>query len=287
MAGPGRVADSAVVVRLRGLTGRLEDSFVLRCLRRYLAIRGTDRALVIAGHCFTALIPLLIVAATIMSSQDGVAIADWIIIRCGLTGESADAVRQLFARPPGAQSVITAGSVLLLVFSGLSLARSLQRTYELAWELPPRGVRGTLAGLTSLAMLLTLVGVIAMVGSISRNATGPYVTFLVCAPISVLLWWPLLSVLLGGRVRPRKLLPGAIVAGVGQQFASSASGVWMPHTIATNTDRYGIIGVVFALLTWLLMIALVLVVAAVVSAELGRPTLGAPSAPARSAPAAR
>jgi membrane protein len=47
------------------------------------------------------------------------------------------------------------------------------------------------------------------------------------------------------------------------------STVWMPHLVTSNAERYGVIGVTFALLTWLIVLSAGIVVAAVVSAEAG------------------
>ena len=43
----------------------------------------------------------------------------------------------------------------------------------------------------------------------------------------------------------------------------------MPRVIASNAEQYGIIGITFALLTWLIVVSLSLVAAAVISAEMG------------------
>jgi hypothetical protein len=45
--------------------------------------------------------------------------------------------------------------------------------------------------------------------------------------------------------------------------------LWMPRVIASNAERYGIIGITFALLTWLIVVSVGLVAAAVISAEMG------------------
>ena len=37
--------------------------------------------------------------------------------------------------------------------------------------------------------------------------------------------------------------------------------IWMPHTISSSAQRFGVIGIGFALLTWLVAIAGVIVVA--------------------------
>jgi len=77
-------------------------------------------------------------------------------------------------------------------------------------------------------------------------------------------------------------VPGAVVAGVGQVVIGLFSVLWMPRLVGQNAERYGIIGVTFALLTWLIVLAACVVAAAVISAEFGRagepgPTQGSPA----------
>jgi membrane protein len=248
-----------------------EQWLPVRILRRFVEIRGTERSLVIAGQCFTAIIPLLIVVVTLTSSSGGQALASRINDRFHLTGPAEEAVTTLFGRPPGAESAITIGSVVLLVASGLSLSRTLQRTYEAAWELTPRGLRGTLNGLAALGILLSQILLLSLLASLLRDVTGgSLLTFALRSALAVALWLSLQYVLLARRIPWRRLIPGALVAGLGQQVVTAASAVWMPHLITTNTARYGVIGVAFALLSWLLVIAFVLVAAAAVSGELGR-----------------
>ena len=81
----------------------------------------------------------------------------------------------------------------------------------------------------------------------------------------LLLQWLLLS----RRVEMRRLLPGALVIAVGSAVLSFYSAVWMPRLIENNSERYGIIGITFAMLTWLILVCFCTVVAAVLSAELG------------------
>jgi membrane protein len=269
-AGDRRALSAELRERVTRLWSATEDSFLARCLRRYMAIRGTDRALVVAGQCFTAVIPLLIVVATLMSSG-AEAVAESIESRFHLRGSAAEAVETLFERPPGAQGAITIGSVILLIASGLSLSRTLQRTYEAAWELPPRGLRGTVNGLAALGILLSQIMLLSLLAGLLREVpAGSVITLVLRAAVATSMWLALQYVLLGARVSWRRLVPGALVSGLGQQAITAASAVWMPRLITENTARYGVIGVAFALLSWLLVIAVVIVVGAVVSGELGK-----------------
>ena len=245
-------------------------ALVLRSLQRYVAIDGTQRGLVLAGQAFSALIPMLIVLSTLVSSSGGLQLAESISQRFRLSGNAADAVRTLFAQPAGATSSITAGSVILLVVSGLSFARTMQRTYEAAWQLPPRGLRGTLGGVAALALLLTQILLLSLLGGFLRSVpAGSELEFVLRAAASCALWLALQHLLLGGRVAFHRLLPGAITAGLGQQGVAALSTLWVPNVVENNASRYGAIGVSFALLSWLVLISLVLVAAAALSVELG------------------
>ena len=69
-------------------------------------------------------------------------------------------------RPPEATGTISLLGFLLVIYSVFSLTRYLQRTYEAAWGLPPAGLRGTLNGLGGMALLLSMVAALAVVGSL-------------------------------------------------------------------------------------------------------------------------
>ena len=79
--------------------------------------------------------------------------ADALIGRFRLGGDASAAVRQVFEHPAGANTGLL--SVVLLVFSGVSLTRRLQRMYQQAWELPPNtGLRNSLNAMLGLATLV-------------------------------------------------------------------------------------------------------------------------------------
>ena len=74
-----------------------EEWFPRRCLRRFFAIQGFDRAMVIASQAFTALIPLVILTSAVLPTENHGTIADAIVRKFALTGDSATAVQTVFA----------------------------------------------------------------------------------------------------------------------------------------------------------------------------------------------
>jgi membrane protein len=94
-----------------------------------MALRGIDRATVIAAQSFTALIPLVLLASGLAPADRPDLVSDALIRKLHLGGSAADAVHEVFAHPAAAST--GAFSVVLLVFSGVSLARRLQRLYRM------------------------------------------------------------------------------------------------------------------------------------------------------------
>jgi membrane protein len=272
LVGAGFLRPLGRVSRRDDVLGRVAslvaDSFVVRCLVRLASISARDRVLVLAGQAFTTIIPLMILVSVLSPNDD--ALASRLVSRFGLTGSAADAVYTLFSRPPDSAGAFTAGSGILLFFSMLSYAKYLQRTYETAWGLPPAGWRGTLNGLAGVGLLLAQIVALAFLsGLLHRLPAGGLLDFVLRVGIAVGLWLQLQWLLLSRRVERRRLLPGALAAGAGQVVISIYSVAWMPRLIATNAERYGVIGVTFAILTWLIALSAAIVVTAVVSAEAG------------------
>jgi len=245
------------------------SSLPFRCLTRFGVIGGRDRALVLAGQAFIAFIPLLILVSAIASSNPQGALPDRMVARFHLSGDAADAVRTLFGRPPDSRGALSLLGALMLLASLLSFTRALQRTYEAAWGLVPRGLRGTLNGLAGIALLLSQILLLSIFASLLSGGVGVRaVSTVVRAAVSIPFWLALQYVLLSRRVPWRALLPGAVVMGIGQSLISLGGAVWMPHLISTNATRYGTIGVTFALLSWLIIVAAAIVAGAAVSVEM-------------------
>jgi membrane protein len=258
---------------LRRFAARLHPILALRSMRRFRRIGGRDRALILAGQAFTTLIPVMILAAGVVGRSRGSALAEGFVNRFRLGGGSADAVRLLFTRPPNATGTMSVVGFAVLLVSLLGFTRSLQGTYEAAWDLSPRGLRGTLNGLGGMGLLVAQMIALGAVMSVLRGLPAlPLLGTLARIAAGFPLWLILQHLLLSRRVPMRALWPGALVTAVAQGLVVLGSGAWMPALMARNEARYGVIGVTFALLTWLIILAFAIVIAAVVGAEVGSTT---------------
>lgn len=233
-------------------------------------LQGLDRAMGIASQSFTALIPLLILVSAVLPTGSGNAVAESIIRRFHLTGESARAVEVVFAQSE--PSSVGLGSLILLVFSGVSLTRRLQRLYLQAFGLEALpGVRGSFNAALGLAVLLVEIALLYLLQTLVRALPFDWALGL---PLSVLaslvLWTSVPYLLLDRRVPWQRLFPAGALAGAAVSLYGVATTLYMPRLMTSYSERYGLFGVTVALVGWLLCIAIIVVAATVVAAELDR-----------------
>jgi len=254
---------------------RYHDSLPLRVSRRMIMIGGYDRALALSAQAFVALVPLLVVVSAVAPAALQGPAGRAILAGFGLSAAAASALSDLVDHPPGADTLSVLG-VVLLVLAVLGFTRSLQRTYVMAWRLPARGIRGLGYGLLAAVALISEFALLTLLGPVATALVGYRSAGIAVQAVgATLLWWPVQYLLLGGRVGWRALLPGAALTGIGQAVVILVSGVYLPIAIGHQADRYGLVGVAIALLSWLVVLGLLLVVSAVVSAEVASGPLAA------------
>jgi membrane protein len=227
-------------------------------IERFLAVQGIDRTMAVAAQAYTALIPLLIVYSSILPRRRNRSFADTLIESFDLRGSTAGAVREAFAPSGTVESSLTVLGVVLLLVSALSFTRGLQRLYEGAFGLPSLGMRNTKWGL----MWLGVVCVSAILRPLVLGGLSGNVELIGSLALSGALWLATPYLLLGRRLHWTKLAPVAVLSTIGMTGVGIWSVIWMPHTIAASARQFGVIGVGFALLTYLVAVAGVLVAAA-------------------------
>ena len=254
---------------VRTLTFWFRPAFVLRAVNRFQKIAAFDRAVALASSALTAWVAVLILAGAILPDVSGADLADHVIERYDLTGGGADAVRDVFSVPDGAEgSIGLVGAVFLLV-AALSFTRAVQRLFEQAWDLKPLSVRNTLNDLKWLVGLTLYVASTGWIHALLGVGDLELLATLVALPIGfVFLWWTG-RVLSAGRIARRDLLPFAVIAAVLTAAYGVAATVYVPHLFSSYATRYGVIGAVFAMISALFCAMVVLVASAAVGREVG------------------
>jgi membrane protein len=250
-------------VRLPKLSGTVVE-FGEASVRRFLEVEGTLQATVLAAQAFTSLIPFTVVAAAFGPGEGD--IGDRIVDRFDLSGRTARSVEQLFNSAGEVESAVTWVSIVILVLSALSFTRAMQRMYQRSYETRPGTWKEGWRGLVWLVGVAVWLSVSSPVRASVSDDVGLVIAiaFSTLTGFALWLWTP--SILLGGAMGWRHLLPGATVSAVLGALLSVASGIYVPIFMTWSADRYGLIGVAFSLQSWLLAAALVIVIGAVLGA---------------------
>jgi membrane protein len=96
-----------------------------------------------------------------------------------------------------------------------------------------------------------------------ENAGGIVFAVLVATGTGFVLWLLTPMILLGER-NWRWLAPGALVSGLLGAVIGVASSIYVPVLMDWSAEKYGLIGIAFALQSWLLVMGFVVVIGATV-----------------------
>ena len=248
----------------RALTFWLRPDFLVRCLRRFQRLEGFDRAIALASLTFSALIPLGIVVSGALSDHN---IGDHLVERYGLEGQGARAVNDLFDTGEDLATGFSVFSFFLLLVTILSFSRALQRLFERTWELPPLSVRNTVNGLIWISGLVVYAVITGAVRANYNAGVLEILTGAVLAFVSIVfvIWSGVL--LSNRRITRRELLPAAIVVAAVGGLLAFGGDIYVPRLFNSYANRYGAVGAVFALISWLFVLMVGLVSAVAVGRE--------------------
>jgi membrane protein len=152
----------------------------------------------------------------------------------------------------------------ILLYSVLSFTRALQRIYLQVWRLRPQLPDALLRQATWIVGFILYTVVLAPVRDFEHkhDIATLYAPSAIALGAAFWLWTP--HILLGKRIPWRRLVPTSLLTTVGVTLYSVGTALFLPAIFTRNAERYGLIGIAFGLVTWLVAYAAVVVVSAVV-----------------------
>jgi membrane protein len=231
----------------RRLLRRLEDRLAAYALvKRGRELELMHRAMGFATLALVTLAPLLIVvAAADPLGHQG--FAGWLVDGMGLTGRSARAVNDIFNPPPLVISRTSVWGGVLLAAFGVSFAASVQNGYERIWNLPP----GPWHRVWRQVMWLVLLTAYLYQEVQTRTALHGNARIALSAATGTLFFWWGQHALLGGQVRWRDLLPGAVGTMTGLIGLRVFSYWVFTPLVVDQAISYGTVGIVLVVESWL------------------------------------
>jgi membrane protein len=243
--------------RGRDLHQAWHDSAAGRFWRHGAELELLHRAMGFAALSLVTFVPLLVVVAAAAPYQQ-TGFAQWVVDGMGVTGRSAEAVRNLFAAPRKVLSTTSAFSLFAVALFGVTFVSSVQTGYEKVWDLsvgPWHSVWRRvvwLAGMTAYLFCEAQSGAVLRHGWVSQAAR-----IALTLVFGVLFFWWGQHFLLCDRVAWRALLPGAVATMVGLVGLRGFSHLVFSPLIVSNAVTYGSVGTVLIVQSWLIGVGFV------------------------------
>jgi membrane protein len=242
--------------------------------RRYSTIGGATLAGGVTLYGFLALFALLVLAVAVLGfvSAESSHLARDITGELGLTGDAADIVTESVSAAQRSRRVTTVVGIFGIVWLGSSFALVVANAFDAAWRVPGRGWRDRIRGLGWLlgaGVLIALAFGATALWELLPGWLAPLVLVTSLAGNAALWMWT--SWVLPNRpfVDWRIILVPALLASVAFEVLKVVGTYVVPRYVASSSELYGTIGVVFATLLWLLVLGRVVVYVAVLEAWRG------------------
>jgi membrane protein len=135
------------------------------------------------------------------------------------------------------------------------------------WQVTGRGLKDKAIGflwLVGAAVLFAAsFGVTSLIGALPGFLAPVNLVVGIGLSFALFLWT--MKILPSRDVGLRALVPGAIVGAIGLEVLKVVGGVYVPRLVASSSATYGSIGIVFAILAWLLFFGRLIVYSSVVN----------------------
>lgn len=239
---------------------------VITVHQRVGAVDGGPLAASLALAGFLSLFPLLLVGIAVLGfvSAGDIDFASQVVDDLGLEGEAADQVLSAIGTAEHSRRTASVVGFAGLVWAGLGVVGALEVALNAPWQVTGRGLTTRLVGAAwLLGAGLLFLGSLAL-GPLLAVLPGPAAvsTVLVGFVLDVVLFAWMFWMLTNVHVPWRAHLAGAVVGGVGLEVLKLLGGVYVPRVVASSSALYGSLGVVFAILAWLLLTARLVMYAA-------------------------
>jgi membrane protein len=233
-------------------------------LRRIRELDLDTHALALCAQQVLCVAPLIVAVSALLQRTSHHGIAPVMARFFGLHDNSADAVERLFGRssPSISTQALILGAITAVVFC-TSVAAVQQRAFEMIWTLPRvRSIRSYIRQLVWTPALALFCGAMLLTGrsvghwSDARHPhSGAWSATLLQGVLVFLFYWWTQHWLLGGRVTWRALRPGALAVSVLTTLMVRVSREIVPPQISWQVHAYGLVGGVFVLSVWLMVLS--------------------------------
>ncbi|QNS05396.1 YhjD/YihY/BrkB family envelope integrity protein [Streptomyces xanthii] len=262
-----------MLTRLKNLQARAERRapVITEVIARLVTGRLLDSATRLAAQAFLAAVPLLFAIAAFAPHGIRAQLQDSVRTMFGLSGVTADELGQVINSDADDEIRDTSGAIGLVVAlaSATSFSRAMARVCERAWGLPKASTRIT--AWRWVVWLLALVLFVFLQGPIRQGfGAGALLGVPLFFLLSTTVWLWTQHLLLAGRLPWLPLLPGAVLAGAATSALALSARVYLPVALDRALGEYGALGLVLAMLSWLIVLCAAVTFALTIGAVLAQ-----------------
>ncbi|MFJ9823607.1 YhjD/YihY/BrkB family envelope integrity protein [Streptomyces sp. NPDC101160] len=280
--------------RVAGLRSRAEERFPLitHLVSHLISVNVLDSATRLAAQTFLTAVPLLFLVASIappgLRDQFVTSVHDIFGLSGSVENEFDKAVQGAGGPSDELRQTFGVVSGLMVLISATACSRAMQRLCERAWSL--RGASARVAAWRWVAWLAAWMLMIAVQGSLHDGfGVGLWLGLPLLLLVEVGMWWWTQHLLLTARVPWLPLLPGALLTGIALGVVTSTASLYMPRALNRSLQKYGSLGAVFTLLSWLIVLCAAVALCVTAGAVIAREPwaarrLGTPELPDRPVP---
>lgn len=223
------------------------------------AVDFMNQAMLLAATLLLCAVPFTLIAAALAGRSAMSALT----ARLGLSQPAAADVGHLFTSSSATSNAVTGLSWVFFILAGIAAATAFQRLYQRVFQLDPRGPRDTLRAVTWLALA---VGWFALVTTVAPGfrASSLVLWWIVSIPAFTGFWWFTMWFLLAGRASWRRLVPCAVATGAFWLGMLAVFSVIFSGMVISYDQKYGPIGIIFALMSFFIAIGVVIILGAAV-----------------------
>ncbi len=229
----------------------------LRVQKRFDEVHGNYLGAAVTLTAFLSLFPLLLAVVGIVGvvSSNATDLPGTVIERLGIQDETTtEVLREAFSTAEDSGKAASVVGIAGLLWSGLGLVAAMQFAFDSVWQAPGRGLKDKLYGFLWLVgasvIFLASFAVTFLIGRLPGPAWPLAVVGNLLIGIPLWLWT--FQALTNRDVGWKPQLPGAVLGAVGLQILQTLGGIYVPKVVSSSSALYGSIGVVFAILAWLL-----------------------------------
>jgi hypothetical protein len=260
LAGRSARAQARIARRVAELERNRHVGVLVAWRRRYDEIRGYELAAAIGVALFTTVLPLILIGfAWAESFKSNRSSADLVIRQFNLHSETARVVRDTFSSASSERSDATVLGLFSILVGGVPLAGFLARAFAMAWRVPEHSfLRGAARGGAWFVLYMITLGVTESARySLAREGiVWTLAAAVVTLGVTFGLWLVtprlLLARDLGGW---RALVPTAVAGTVLTVVVVLLGHVVVPYWLSQWTQSFGGIGVAFAFITFIVLVA--------------------------------